>query len=224
MPEAELIVVFAKPAVPGLVKTRLFPTLTPDEAAGFHLAALADTVAAASQACPERVGLCIAGDEDDVGEFRTLYPDCPVWRQRGKDLGDRLSAAFDGAFAHGAARVLVVGSDHPTLPAAHLGEALRLLRSADVVLGPSRDGGYYAVGVRRTCWPQAGSLFREIPWSTPDVLQVSLERARDAALQVAMTPEWYDVDTSADLDLLRRDADPASSSARFLLEIERRRK
>jgi hypothetical protein len=39
-----------------------------------------------------------------------------------------------------------------------------------------------------------------------------------------MTPEWYDVDTSADLDLLRRDADPASSSARFLSEIARRRK
>jgi rSAM/selenodomain-associated transferase 1 len=224
MPDAELIVVFAKPAVPGLVKTRLVPTFTPDEAAQFHLAALADTVAAASQACPERVALCVAGDQDDLGEFRALYPERPVWRQQGRDLGERLSAAFDEAFAHGAVRALVVGSDHPTLPPAHLEEALRLLRGVDVVLGPSRDGGYYAVGVRRTCWPKAGSLFREIPWSTPDVLQVSLERARHAALQVAMTPEWYDVDTSADLDLLRRDADPASSSARFLSEIARRRK
>ena len=52
------------------------------------------------------------------------------------------------AFARGAERVVLVGSDSPSLPAAYIDEGLALLREKEVVLGPSTDGGYYLVGRR----------------------------------------------------------------------------
>lgn len=224
MAEAELlIVIFAKPAVPGRVKTRLLPTLTAEQAAEFHLAALADTVAAAKSVAGDRLELHIAGDADDAREFRARYPGCTVRRQCGGDLGGRLLYSFAGSFARGVERTLILGSDHPTLPPQYLVEALEHLRFTDLVFGPSRDGGYYAVGVRRDGWPGAQAAFEGIPWSTSAVLETSLDRARRAGLKVALTPEWYDVDRPQDLEALGRDALLESASLRLLDEIGRKR-
>lgn len=221
MTAAGIIVVFAKPPVPGLVKTRLVPPLTPEEAAEFHLAALDDVLAAAERAAPGRVELHVAGDAAALQRFRERHPGLSLRHQTGDELGDRLAHALAGSFERGAARALIVGSDHPTLPAENLVEAFTRLRHADVTFGPSRDGGYYLVGMRRRCWPAARPLFEDIPWSTSRVLETSLERARSLGLKVALLPEWYDVDQADDLDRLRRDARPESRSARFLRRRER---
>lgn len=215
-----MIIVFAKPAAPGDVKTRLVPLLTPEQAAQFHLAALDDVLATATRAAPGRVELHVAGDEDAAAEFRRRYPDLVVRRQRPGALGERLTAAFADAFERGARRVIIVGSDHPTLPPASLSEAIARLRSLDVAFGPSRDGGYYAVGIARAAWPRARGVFARIPWSTAAVFETSLERARVLGLRVATLPEWYDVDRPDDLALLRRDAAPESAAARFLHRLD----
>jgi rSAM/selenodomain-associated transferase 1 len=223
MAEEDLIIIFAKPAVPGQVKTRLLPVLSPEEAAEFHLAALSDAVSLAWRAGRGRVELFVAGDERAARDLRRRFPGMAIRVQRGAELGARLSDAFDESFARGAKRALIVGSDHPTLPGERLAEGLAMLESFDIVFGPSRDGGYYAVGVRDESWPGARAAFRDIPWSTPGVLDVSLDRAREVGLAVALLPEWYDVDCPADLELLRRDAHAESASARFLRELEARR-
>jgi rSAM/selenodomain-associated transferase 1 len=217
-----LIIVFTKPALPGQVKTRLVPCLTPDEAAEFHLAATADVVAVAERTA-KRVELHVAGDEDDAAELRALYPDREVRVQADGGLGERLIAAFDSAFRRDFERVLIVGSDHPTLPARHLCDALARLADCDAALGPSRDGGYYAVALRRGSWPAAQALFRFIPWSTPEVLAETRQRARDAGLRVALAPEWYDVDRPEDLQLVGRDGGPDSAAFRFLRFVWQRR-
>ncbi len=221
MAEEECILVFAKAAEPGAVKTRLIPHLTPTQAAELHLAALADTVAAARQAWRGTVELHVAGAGAE--EFRRLYPDLTVRLQRGADLGARLSHAFAEAFERGIARALIVGSDHPTLAPELLSGMLDAASTADVVWGPSRDGGYYAIAIRRERWPAAEAVLRNIPWSTQKVLEVSLERARTAGLSVALAPEWYDVDAPEDLERLRRDAAPDSECARFLRGLAGRR-
>lgn len=223
MPDAELIIVFTKAALPGAVKARLVPTFTPDEAAEFHLAALADTVDAALRADRGPVELHVDGDDDDVAEVRALYPGHTVRPQVGGDLGERLVHAFESTFARAVERAVVIGSDHPTLPPVHIAEALTRLDQADVTLGPSRDGGYYAVAVRRASWPEARVIFRGIPWSTAAVRETSMERARQVELDVVLIPEWYDVDAPEDLETLRRDLLPDSACARFLDEIQRRR-
>lgn len=218
MSDDELVIVFARPAVPGAVKTRLLTILTPEQAAEFHLAALSDVVdAARGTAC--RLELHVAGDAGARSELQALYPGLAVRSQGGGRLGARLIGAFQGAFDRGSARVLIVGSDHPTLPSSYLTAAFELLADVDLVFGPSRDGGYYAVGARRSGWPAATAVFEAIPWSTEAVLQTSLERADSAGLSVALAPEWYDVDRPEDLGLLGRDAADESASLRFLRKL-----
>ncbi len=224
MAEDELAIVFAKPALPGSVKTRLTPELSAEEAAEFHLAALADVVAIVRHAAAGEIELHVAGVEADLRQFRRLYPDLSVRSQSGADLGERLTAAFAESFAREFERAVVVGSDHPSLPPTYLRQAFDRLSDADATLGPSEDGGYYAVGLRRASWPHSQALFRDIPWSTPEVLAVTLERARSLELSVATLEEWYDVDEPADLERLARDASAASATGRFLRGWQQRRR
>lgn len=220
MGTVDKIIVFAKPAVPGEVKTRLVPPLTPDQAANLHLAAMDDVIAAAEQVVPGDVELQIAGLEEDLGFFRRRDPGRSLRVQLGGSLGERLANAFADVFQRGAMRALIVGSDHPTLPAKSMQEAFGRLGSADITFGPSRDGGYYLVGLHAEAWPDARAVFDDIPWSTPSVLDASLERASVCGLEVSLLPVWYDVDRPADLELLKRDAHPASATARFLQQLE----
>jgi rSAM/selenodomain-associated transferase 1 len=223
MAEKLLVVVFAKPAVSGSVKTRLIPTLSPDEAAEFHLAALSDTLAVAESIAGSSLELLVAGESEELPEFHALFPGLTVGSQVEGDLGERLSAAFETSFDRGIEKMIVVGSDHPTLPAEYLSQAFDCLDSADIIFGPSRDGGYYAVGLRRGAWPEAKKAFEDIPWSTPGALDASLERVREAELSLALLPEWYDVDRPDDLPIVAGDAQPDSATMRFLMEIWRRR-
>lgn len=223
MPTVERIIIFAKPAVPGSVKTRLIPPFSPDQAAAFHRAALADTVRIAQTIPGARLELHVAGAGPAQRQLARRYPDLHVRSQHDGDLGFRLARAFDDAFASGAERAVILGSDHPTLPSEYLRDVFTRLHHSDVVLGPSRDGGYYAVGIGQAAWPRAEVAFRGIPWSTARVLQASLARLGTANLSVALSPEWYDIDAPDDLEALRRDAGPESRAARFLRKWERRR-
>jgi len=220
MAEADVIIVFAKPALPGLVKTRLQPVLSPEKAAVLHLALLSDTLAVAKSVPDVQVELHLIGDDDDLAEFRVSYPGQRVRQQEGDDLGTRIVHAFTESFARGIERALILGSDHPTLPSEYLTQALDQLQRVDMVFGPSRDCGYYVVGVRSRAWPLARAAFQHIPWSTAAVLQESLRRAREAGLTTGLTPEWYDVDRPEDLELVARDAGPESASRRLLIEIK----
>ena len=64
------------------------------------------------------------------------------------------------------------------------------------MFGPSEDGGYYLLAMREL---HAG-LFRDVPWSSGEVLAKSLERAEVAGVRVSLLPVWHDVDTADDLE------------------------
>ena len=105
-----------------------------------------------------------------------------------------------GRLEAGAERVVLLGSDSPTLPLGVIGRALdRLVAGVDVVLGPSFDGGYYLVGARARC----DGIFEGIDWSTPRVLGQTLKRCEALGLGVELLEFWYDVDEAQDLRLLR---------------------
>ena len=111
-----------------------------------------------------------------------------------------------GLLADGHRAALLIGSDLPTLPYAYVAEAARALAesAADVVLGPAEDGGYYLIGLAQP----ASALFEGIAWGTDGVLEATRARARGLGLREHLLPPWYDVDTAADLDRLRRDLAP----------------
>lgn len=192
------LLVIAKRPRAGETKTRLCPPLSPARAADLYAAFLDDTLDIA-RAVPGVRRFINYAPPEAAASFRALAPDFDLLPQTGPDLGARLDHALTACLTAGFARAVITDSDSPTLPAAHVARAFDLLGEADVVLGPCADGGYYLIGLTRPC-PR---LLREVPMSTPTVLQDTLTLARTEGLRVALLPPWYDVDTAAELAQLQ---------------------
>jgi glycosyltransferase A (GT-A) superfamily protein (DUF2064 family) len=138
-----------------------------------------------------------AGTEDRLRAL--LAPGFRLLLQCEGDFGTRLLKATTDLLDAGHAGAILVNADSPTLPASILRAAVRALQSGDVVaLGPAIDGGYTLIGLSR---PHA-RVFADIPWSTPDVYRLTVERADEIGLPVITVPLWYDVDDRATLRLL----------------------
>lgn len=200
-PRAALAVLGRAPRA-GAAKTRLAPALGPDGAAHLYAAFLADTLAlalAAGDAGLADATLWAAGAADDRALLEVPGArDLPRRAQPAGDLGVRLAAALDaGVASHG--RALVIGSDAPTLPLALLRAASAALDAADLVLGPSADGGYFLIGARVAV---GAALFDGVRFSTRFALLDTLTGAARLGLSVARTAPWYDVDTPDDLRVL----------------------
>lgn len=198
----ERLLVFARAPQLGRVKTRLCPPLNPEQALRLHRALVEDTL--------ERLGnLPRAGLERWLYLSEALQsPDDlqvpPNWEQRlqeGDDLGARLKHAFGQAFDENVERVVVIGSDSPTVPIQCIDEAFDKLSRHDVVLGPALDGGYYLLGSSRL----VPELFEHISWGSPTVLQETIEALQRSGASCSMLIEWYDIDTAEDLARLREE-------------------
>jgi rSAM/selenodomain-associated transferase 1 len=178
------------------VKSRLQPPLTADEARALATAFLLDRLDAVAALADTDAVLAFAPCEAATA-LRTLTPPgVRLLAQRGDDLGERLTHVFDDLLAEHAA-VLVLDADSPTLPMTWVTDGLVMLAAeqTDVVLGPSDDGGYWSIGLRRRC----PALFADVPWSSERVLATTLARAQTLRLRVGLLPRWFDVDTEADL-------------------------
>jgi rSAM/selenodomain-associated transferase 1 len=194
---AKLLVVVAKEPVPGKVKTRFIPQLSPADAAGLYRCSLHDRITEISAL--NGVDRAIAYTPEDARDtFTELSLDgFELFAQRGKGLGERLNNIFQDNLARGYQAVSIVDSDSPDLPKSIINESFGLLLSkqAEVVLGPCHDGGYYLVGLRKP-YPE---LFRNIPWSTKNVLSTTLEKAGKMGLNVRLLSRWNDLDTFEDI-------------------------
>ncbi len=195
-----VVAVMAKAPRAGVVKTRLCPPLSADEAAGLYRCFLLDTIDRIRALEGTTVAIAYAPPEDRAF-FEEAGPELILVPQRGSDLGTRLANVFDQLFGRGFGAVLAMGADTPTLPGEFLRRGLDALADPrlDVALGPTEDGGYYLIGLRA---PRP-DLFEGIPWSTSRVFDETMRRARAATLNVAVLPRWYDVDTADDLRRLR---------------------
>lgn len=191
--------------VPGLepVKSRLTRTITPEMATLLYRCFLLDRVETL-RGRPE-IALLV-GFTPESGRRRMealLPPAVPLRAQAGRDLGARVYGLLAGLLADGHPGVIAMDSDSPTLPTSHVLEAADVLerQAADVVLGPAEDGGYYLIGIRS----RQPVLFQDVPWSTDQVLERTIEIAARQGLRTHLLPEWFDVDTGPDLRRLRED-------------------
>lgn len=193
LPPSFSLAVFARRPELGKVKTRLAAEIGPEAA----LAAYRDCLRAVSAQCARiapqggKRGLLVFGTPaGSVLDMAAYFPRWSGFLDQGEgDLGARMLRAFKSV-----SPAVLIGTDSPDLPDAILEQAFADLASNDLVLGPAEDGGYTLIGMNRP-FPQ---LFNDIPWSTPDVMRLTLERARD--LKVSVLPKWYDIDTKADLE------------------------
>lgn len=213
------LMLFAKLPEPGRVKTRLAPVLGEAGAARLSRALLADTADVLRSVPGVRRELWLPRRPREGEAPRERFSDFRLRIQPPGDLGAKLAGAFAAAFDDGARRALAVGSDHPTLPPEYLRRGLARLREVPLVIGPARDGGYYAVGLVREAWPAARELFREIPWSSDRVLSLTRERAEALGMEREELPTWYDVDDPEDLERLGREAREGSATASVLSRL-----
>jgi rSAM/selenodomain-associated transferase 1 len=187
------VVVFAKAPRPGTVKTRLAASVG-DGAAVRLYEQMGRGVVERLRNGAWRLWVAYAPDDAEC-EMRSWLGDGLVYRaQRGEDLGRRMEVALSSAL-EATGRACVVGTDVPDLDAALVEEALGSLDRHDLALGPAEDGGYYLIALR-TAHP---GLFRDVPWSTARVLDVTLQRAADLGLDVHLLPRRADVDTLEDV-------------------------
>jgi rSAM/selenodomain-associated transferase 1 len=235
------LAVMTKAPQAGRVKTRLVPPLTPEEAAELNKCFLRDTAAAISSANSRRP----VGDEGKTARSSPIAVYTPVGAesaytdvlpadfsllpQRGDEFGERLYFAVEDLFKCGFESVCLIDSDSPTVPAENFANAVELLSTIEdrVVLGPSDDGGYYLIGMKK---PHR-HLFEQIDWSTERVLNQTMQRATEIGIEVKLLPTGYDVDDDASLRRLCNElltdttsADIAPHTREFLARFVERKK
>ena len=196
-PSRPHLLIFAREPVLGRVKTRLAAGIGPEAALAVYRELLALTAAAVAAAqVPATVWLAEAPAAADPSQPRPEWPGLP-WRVQppAASLGARLAQAFAAAFAAGAGRVVVIGTDCPGLSAGLLRQAFDHLLRHEVVVGPADDGGYYLLGMNKLEEP----LFANKQWSTATVLPDTLADAARLGLRVAQLPTLPDVDSAQDL-------------------------
>ena len=216
----------------GKVKTRLVPPLTLEEAAELNIYCLRDLASSISQACLESsaqgVGVYTPRGSESMYE-RILPKDFFLVPQRGHEFGERLIFAAEDLLEVGFASVCLINSDSPTVPASSFVEAANELAKAGnrIVLGPSDDGGYYLIGLKKL----HKGLFEEIDWSTERVFDQTMQHASKIGVEVHQLPYGFDVDDRATIARLceellghesRSPRNMAPNTRRFLSEIVRR--
>ncbi|MEN9630523.1 MAG: hypothetical protein RJA10_3751 [Pseudomonadota bacterium] len=189
------VIVFAKAPVAGLAKTRLAPALGAEGAAQLARRLLHHTVRQALAAGLGPVDLCVTPHQQH-DDFTALaaHPGLQLSDQGDGDLGARMARALERRLASSPA-ALLIGTDAPSLDAATLQQAARLLQSHDAVFGPAADGGYVLVGLKRP----APELFDGMRWSHPAVMADTRQRLASAGLNHIEMPVLHDIDEPADL-------------------------
>ena len=193
------ILFFVKFPEPGRVKTRLTPPLTPREAADLYRCMVLDHLDTLDALdIPAMVCFTPATSRerfiDWLGEDRTYLP------QEGGDLGERMRNAFQEAWGKGYRRAVLIGSDIPHLPVESLREAMNVLDSNGVTIGPTHDGGYYLIGFRReTFLPE---VFEGIRWSSGTEYRETVTCLLEHDLSISTLAELADIDDIYDLKLL----------------------
>ena len=195
------IALMLKAPILGLVKTRLAAGIGPELALAAHRAMVADVLAAVdASGLPLTVHFTPADREREVREL--CGPGRRYRPQVAGDLGARLEAALEAAFAAGAGAALVIGCDLPLLTAAVLRQAARELARHPAVLGPATDGGYYLLGLTRPAF--GPHPFRNMPWSTDTVARRTLDVLEAAGTPAVLLPALSDCDSADDLRRLAR--------------------
>jgi rSAM/selenodomain-associated transferase 1 len=190
------VCVFAKPPVPGKVKTRLAQVIGAPAAAELASAMLQDIWAVVSS-CAGVIPILAAAEE---GRWPIDVQPANLWLQSGDDLGARMEGILRRALLDFPSAI-ALGADSPLLCPLHIQQALTKLENCDTVLGPSPDGGFYLLGIQRC--PQG--LFDDLPWSSPATLARTVERLQSHRMDVCRLAPLGDIDTPEDLRLLRQE-------------------
>jgi rSAM/selenodomain-associated transferase 1 len=189
------LIIFLKHPKNGQVKTRLAKTTSQDFATKFYKLC-AEHIIQTIKEISDINRFAFYSNQSEKKEVESwLGSDLLFMPQEGDDLGSRMKNAFNSVFSLGSEKVIIIGTDIPELSKELLAEAFDHLNKNEVVLGPSKDGGYYLLGIKKI-YPE---LFDGIEYSTSSVLSDTIKRIKDLGLSYHLLPVLSDVDTEEDL-------------------------
>ncbi len=194
----DTLIIFVKEPKKGKVKTRLQKTVSQEDSVGLYKAFLKDTLDIGKRIKCEKI---IAYDSQaEPLRLRRIFKNFKFYKQKGRDLGKRMHNAFKFAKDKNSSKTIIIGSDSPDLPPCFIERAFHKLDKSDVALGPSRDGGYYLIGLKNVC----PGLFKSVKWSSGKALDKTVENARGLKKSLSILKEWHDVDDPESLEYLKR--------------------
>ncbi len=193
------LIIFAKNPIPGKVKTRVTPHITPTDAAELYKAFIVDIVSNTLILKCDRIVIAYTPLNAETSFHEICGQSINYIPQEGYDLGERMKNAFRYTFDKGSKRTVIIGTDSPTLPLSYIRKAFSVLEKVPITIGPTFDGGYYLVGLSE----QNNDIFDGVEWSTSRVFSQTLTRIKALNKQFYLLPPWYDVDTPEDLKFLR---------------------
>jgi uncharacterized protein len=221
--DTALVIVARYPHL-GTTKTRLASSLGDEETVQLYCAFLTDLAQRfAAQSAYDLHWAYTPAEVDYASFMATIAPSLAhqmcFFPQKGAEFGDRLFDAFRWTFEHGYERTVLIGSDSPHIGRDTIEQARDALDEADVALGPAEDGGYYLIAMQKP-----HDVFRDIPMSTSQVLQMTIALAQRQGLKVNILETLFDIDELPDLarlaQLLRTNASLAPATAAYLATMK----
>ncbi len=189
------LIVFSKPPVPGLVKTRMVPPLTYSEAALLYDSFVKETIRLIEKIKGVEKILCSYVQKLSTGPL--INNNWTIQAQQGDDFGERLLTAVRMNIGS-SNPVLLIGTDSPTIPSYFINSALKALKKHKIVIGPAIDGGFYLLGLQN----YYSHIFDNVVWSSRHTLNGILRNIENIGIDPFFIPKWYDIDNIDDLKLL----------------------
>lgn len=209
----QAVILFTRVPKPGLTKTRLLPVLSPDQCASLHWAFLKD-LADLYRELDAHLFIAYAPDPDWEW-LKSVFPNAGYFPQKGNDLGERMYRVIRKVLDLGYESVILTGADLPMMTAKHIDSGFAALETNDIAIGPTSDGGYYLIGMKKPC----REVFRVEGYGEASVFENTVMAAKNAGLSVGLALPCDDVDTPEDLKALAETAHPDSHTGRYLKEI-----
>jgi rSAM/selenodomain-associated transferase 1 len=191
------VILFARDPILGQVKTRLSSSFDDETILRLYTCFVEDSLEKIRQV--DNADCFVGISPSNLSGFFNGIEDSDTrsFIQQGKDLGDKMRQAFVDRFSDGYKKVVIIGSDSPSLPVSYINQALN--SDKDLMLGPSTDGGYYLIAMTG----KVSEVFDGIAWGTEQVLDETLNRVKKAGVSLELLPVWYDVDFPEDLKFLK---------------------
>ena len=184
---------FLKFPAPGMVKTRLAVEIGIAQAAIFYKQLAESVLKKTTPAADEYERIIFFEPAERKMDFEKWLGNEILVPQQGNDLGEKMSNAISWILKR-AGKAVIIGSDIPDLDSSIIVTAFSTLDHNDIVLGPAKDGGYYLIGMKVL----HQKLFKDIHWSTAEVLSRTVESIKAAGLTCSLLPELSDLDTIED--------------------------
>ena len=199
---------------PGLTKTRLLPILSAEQCVQLHWCFLKD-MAEVYRELDAHLFVAYTPDPD-WEELKAVFPDAGFFAQKGADLGEKMYRAIRTVLKLGYKSVVLTGADLPRMGVQHLESGFAALNTGDIAIGPTSDGGYYLIGMKK---PHR-AVFHVEGYGGSSVYESTVAAAEAAGLTVSNALPYDDVDTPEDLKQLSACVDPGSHTGKFLQKLQ----